>query len=142
DRRSVAVRHPPHHEVRPLELLEPFVPSAVEALVHGLPDVFLECLDTFPDRHVDGDARIVGVWPRIRRIAAVVLVAPDETRATLGKSVDHSEIVHEVRHARIVDLFAPPPDVEFGKVLRFNLRCHSIPYSAATFTGSGCGFAV
>src|SRR5262245_27088656 len=127
DRGTVAVRHPPHHEVRPLELLEPFVPAAVEPLVHGLPDVFLERLDVLPDRHVDGDARIVRVRPRIRRIAAVVLVAPDETRTALGESVDGREIVHEVRHARIIDLVAQPPDVELRKVPRFNLRCHSIP---------------
>ena len=54
DGRPMSGRHPPHHEIALVHRLEPFVAAAVEALVHGLPDVLLERLDVLPDRHVHG----------------------------------------------------------------------------------------
>src|SRR5262245_39148179 len=61
DRWNVPRRHPPHHEVGSVRLLEPFLPSSVEALVHRLPDVSLQCGDVLPHRHVDRHARIAPV---------------------------------------------------------------------------------
>src|SRR6266545_3610019 len=75
---NVARRYPPHHEVAPLDLLEPFLTTAVEALVHGLPDVALERLDVRPHRHVDGHTGIVRIGAIVGRIAARILQPPDE----------------------------------------------------------------
>src|SRR5262249_11622329 len=71
-------RHPPHHEVGAVELLEPLVATAVEALVYRLPDVSLERLDGRPDRHVDRHPRIVRIGPIVGGVAARILQPPDE----------------------------------------------------------------
>ena len=36
DARPVAGRHPPHHEIRPIEMLEPFRAPPIETLVQML----------------------------------------------------------------------------------------------------------
>src|SRR5436190_10216537 len=73
----VTRRHPPHHEIGPIHLVEPLVPTAVEALVHGLPDVALERLNALPHRDIQDDPRIVERMDA-GCVAAVVLQTPDE----------------------------------------------------------------
>src|SRR5215470_3544647 len=77
DRRSVPGRHPPHYEIGSFGFFEPLAAPPIEALVHGLPDVALQRLDALPDRHVDGDTRII-VRAKARGIAAFVLQTPHE----------------------------------------------------------------
>src|SRR5215471_3794364 len=79
----MACRHPPHHQVRAVELLEPFLTAAIETLVHRLPDVALERLDAVPHRHVQQQARVVERMDA-RRGAACLLQPPDEAGAALG----------------------------------------------------------
>src|SRR5689334_6468379 len=133
--RSMALRHPPHHEIWLLEMLEPFGAAAVEALVDRLVDEPFERFDACPHRHVDRDARI-DIGPRAGRVAALVNKAPDEARGPFGQAVDQCEIVREVGHARIVDLVADAADIQLRK-LRVRGLLH-LAYSAAT-ASSGFG---
>src|SRR5579863_2976934 len=78
-------QNPPHDRMRTIQLVEPFLTPAVEALVDGLPDETLERLDAFPYRQIDRHLR-VGERPEIRGVAAVVLEPPDKTSAALGEA--------------------------------------------------------
>src|SRR5262249_5619953 len=69
----VAYRHPPHHGIGAIELLEPLAAPAVEALVYRLPDVGLERLDIRPHRHVDRHPRLVALGPLVRAIPLTTL---------------------------------------------------------------------
>src|SRR5262249_36770920 len=112
----MADRHMPEDEIRFIEPFEPFVLARIKAGVHGLPDEFLQRLDALPYRHVDRHPRIAGVRAGVGRIAARVRVAPNEAGRTVGQRVDAREIVHEIRHARIVRLVANPSNVELGEM--------------------------
>ena len=127
-------RDPPHDEIGPVQVLEPFGPPAVETLVHGLPDIFFQCFDALPDRHVHGHARI-GERPNVRCVAGLVLEPPNETLAALGYGIDARQVVEEIREARIVELIAQPPDIQLCEV--FGGVGHVSPYSAAIAAGSG-----
>ena len=59
DARPMAGRHPPQHDGRPVKMLEPIGAAAIEALMNGLPDKALECIDGFPNRKIDDDARLI-----------------------------------------------------------------------------------
>ena len=50
DARPVANRHPPHHEIRTLEMLEPFRASPIEALVQGQINEAFERFHVLPNR--------------------------------------------------------------------------------------------
>src|SRR5215510_5484256 len=111
----VTRRHPPHHEVRPLEPIEPFVPPAVEALVHGLPDVALERVHAFPQGDIEDDARIIEGL-NAGGVAAFAFEPPHEPFRPVGNTVHPIEIVGEVGHARIVERVEQPSDIELSQV--------------------------
>src|SRR5215813_11256600 len=50
DAGPVAGRHPPHHEIRPIEMLEPFWASLIETLVQGQINEAFEGFHTLPNR--------------------------------------------------------------------------------------------
>src|SRR5690348_2314155 len=129
DARPMTDGHPPHREIRPVEMLEPFGAAAVEALVNGLIDKTLQRLDALPDRQINGDARI-GIRPRAGRVAAVVDATPDKAGRAFGQAVHHREVVGEIRHARIADLVSDAADVQLRKLVIGRLL-HD-PHSAAT----------
>src|ERR1700722_7948158 len=135
--RQMARRNPPHHGMRSFVFTEPFLASAIKALVHGLINETFERFGAFPYRQIDRHLRI-GKRPEIGGVAAVVLQTPDKTLAALGEHIDQVEIVHEVGHARIVGRVAEAADIELGKMSGCVHRAHS----AATETGSGCGVGV
>src|SRR5262245_22511364 len=116
DARPVSDRHPPQNDGRPFKMLEPIGASAIEALVDGLPDKALKCMNALPNRKIDDDAR-VGIGPRIRGVAALVDVAPDEAGAALGNAVHRCQVVGELRHARIVDRVSNAADVQLCKMM-------------------------
>src|SRR5262249_4022951 len=136
----VSGRYPPHHKVALVHPLKPFVAPAIEALMQGLPNEPLERLHAVPYRQVDRHARVFGKRARFDRASAVVLVAPNKSRAALGQPVHEREIVDEFRHTRIASLVTQAADIELREVK----LCHGLClcYSAATATGSGCGFAL
>src|SRR5262249_9086470 len=136
--RYMTLRDPPHDEVRSLHPLEPFLFASVEPLMHGLPYETLERLDVFPHRHVEVHAGIIERMD-IHGVPGIVLEPPHEAFRTLREAVHQRQIVHEIRHARIIDGITNPSDIELRQIeLRRVLhRCHS----AATCTGSGCGLA-
>ncbi len=49
DARSMSRGHPPHHEIRTLEVLEPFRSATIETFVNGLINETLQGLDAVPD---------------------------------------------------------------------------------------------
>ena len=116
DARPMTNRHPPQRNRRSLEMLEPFFTTAIEALVHGLPDEVLERADALPQRNIDDDAR-VRIGPRVGGVAALVGIAPDESGAAFGDAVHQRKIVGEARHARVVDIVFDAADVQFGKMM-------------------------
>src|SRR5262249_35585699 len=63
DGRPMAGRNPPHHEIRTLQVLEPFGAAPIEALVEGLPDEAFQRLHALPDRQVDRHARVARIGP-------------------------------------------------------------------------------
>src|SRR6185437_13560074 len=136
--RPVSHRHPPHHEVSLLEMLEPFRAATVKTFMNGLINEALERLDALPHRHIDGDARI-GIGPRAGGIAAVVDETPDEAGRAFGQPVDQPEVIGEIGHARIVDLVADAADVQLRQMMIRRLL-HD-PYSAASRTAP-CGSAL
>ena len=107
-----------HHNTRyrSFEMLEPFRAAAVKLLVNGLVDKALERLDVLPDGQVDGDLWI-GIGPRAGGVAALVDIAPDETRRALGQAVHPREIVREICHTWIVDLVSNAADVQLRKMM-------------------------
>src|SRR5665213_2836204 len=115
DARSVANRHPPQCDGRSFEMFEPIGAAAIEALVYGLPDKALECIDAFPDRKIDDDTRI-GAGPCVGGVAALVDIAPDKAGAALGNPVHQCKVVGEIRHARIIEFVSDTADVELCKV--------------------------
>src|SRR5262249_22075727 len=126
DCRSVPGRHPPHYEIGSFGFFEPLAAPPIEALVHGLPDVALQRLDALPDRHVDGDTRII-VRAKARGIAAFVLQTPHEAFGTVRDRVHPREVVDEIRHPRIADFITQAPDVELRQVLPVHCGPSFIP---------------
>src|SRR5215470_2310478 len=135
---NMACWHPPHDEVGAVELLEPFLATAIETLVHGLPDVSFQRGHVFPDRHVDSHARIIAIRAIAGRVAARILQSPDEALSPVGNRIHPREIVDEVGHARVTDLVAQASDVQLSEV-SCRLRCHrSTPPRPARDAGSRC----
>src|SRR5262249_48462767 len=132
-------RHPPHDEITLVHPLEPLVAATIEAFVQCLPNEPLERLAAVPDRQVDGYARIAAERAGVDGTSAVILIAPHEPRATFRQAVHDGEVLDEVRHTRVVNLVAQAADIELSKVRRGH---RDLRYSAATRTGSGCGFAL
>src|SRR5262249_40779859 len=100
----------------PLEMLKPIGAAAIEALMDCLPDKALKCLDALPNREIDDDAR-VGIRPRVRGVAALVYIAPDEPGAAFGNAVHQCKIVGEIRHVRVVEFVANSPNVQLRKMM-------------------------
>src|SRR5215510_9166421 len=124
NRWNMARRHPPHHEIGPLRLFEPFLPPSVEALVHRLPDIGLQRGNALPHRHVDRHARITPVWAIAGGVAARILQSPHKTFGPISNRIDSRKVVHEVGHARVVDLVAQASDVELSEMLhRLGSHC-------------------
>src|SRR5437764_8314575 len=119
DARPMAGRHPPQHDRWPFKMFEPIGAAAIEALVYGLPDKALKCIDALPNRKIDDDAR-VGVRPRVSSVTALVDVAPDKPGAAFGNAVHQCKTVREICHAGIVDLVSDAADVQLCKMM---IRC-------------------
>src|SRR5215471_10033644 len=124
--------------MRTIHALEPFLFPSIEALVHGLPDKAFQRLDAFPDRHIGDDARVIERLD-VRCVPGLVLEPPHESFRALGEPVHQGQIVHEVRHARIIDGMTNASDVELRQIELRRVLHRS--HSAATRTGSGCGLA-
>src|SRR5262249_14889967 len=107
--------HPPHHEIRALEMLKPFGAAPIETLMDRLIDEMLQRLDILPHRQIDSDAWI-GVGPRAGGIATIVDEAPNESRRTLCQAIYQHEVVGEVSHARIIDLITDAADVQLREI--------------------------
>src|SRR5262245_20088030 len=118
DRRNVSCRHPPHHEIRSIQLLKPFVTAAIDALVDGLPAVAVQRSDVLPYRRVDGHGRSAAVRAVRGRIAARSPQSPDETFGLVGNGVHPRQIVDKLRHARVVDLVAQASNIELSEMPR------------------------
>ena len=97
-------------------MLKPFRAAAVKLLVNGLVDKALERFDVLPDGQVDGDLWIA-IGPRAGGVAALVYIAPDETRCALGQAVHPREIVREICHTWIVNLVSNAADVQLCKMM-------------------------
>ena len=113
--RPVPSWHPPHHEIRVLEMLKPFGAAPIETLMDRLIDEMLQRLDILPHRQIDSDAWI-GVGPRAGRIATIVDEAPDESRRTLRQAIYQRKVIGEVSHARIIDLVTDAADVQLREI--------------------------
>ena len=101
-------------------MLKPFRAAAVKLLVNGLVDKALERFDVLPDGQVDGDLWIA-IGPRAGGVAALVYMAPDETRCALGQAVHPREIVREICHTWIVNLVSNAADVQLCKMMIWRL---------------------
>ena len=139
DARPMAGWHPPHHQIPVLEVLKPFRAAAVKLLVNGLVDKALERFDVLPDGQVDGDLWI-GIGPRAGGVAALVYIAPDETRCALGQAVHPREIVREICHTWIVNLVSNAADVQLCKMMigRLLQGFHSVADERDEFTPYQC----
>jgi hypothetical protein len=116
DARPMAGRHPPQHDRWPVKMLEPIGAAAIEALMDCLPDKALERIDALPNREINDDTR-VNVGPRVRGVAALIGIAPNEPGAAFGKAVHQCKIVREIRHARIVDHVSNAANVQLRKMM-------------------------
>src|SRR5690348_107230 len=116
DARPMADRNPPQHDGRPFKMLKPLGAVAIEPLVDRLPDKTLKSVEAFPNGKIDDDPR-VGIRPRVRGVAALVDIAPDESGAALGNAVYECKIVGEAGHARIANVVPNAADVQLRKVM-------------------------
>ena len=112
----MASGNPPQDKIGTMEFLEPFVLATVKPPVHGPPNEPLQRFNILPYGHIDQHGRI-RKWPGAGRISAVILITPNKPRAALRKFIDECKIIHEVRHAGIINGEADSPDVELCNVL-------------------------
>ena len=117
ERRPVARRHPPHHEVHLAQDLEPLAPALIEADVQGVPDEPLQRADVLPDGQVRDEPRValeLGLGVAGARLARA-LHDPDEARHPLAEPVHPIQRRHELGHPRVVRRRDQATDVQLRR---------------------------
>ena len=112
----MAHRDPPKRLVQ-VHLLQPFAPTSHDRQMVGVAiDEGCQRLDVGPDRHVHGEAWVVGYGIDADRIIALTHQSPDETRRAIGLRIHMVERVHEACIVGMVFRLHKPGDVDLCDV--------------------------